>query len=154
MASSIPAARTTLYAGLQALTATGQPLEGVGVYRTGLWREEQAHDRVTVLNARNILRTWASLGAYRLEETYTLPVAVEVYRTGADLAYVETRLWAIITEIEKYVLGNLTLGGVLKFATPAGAIDPEQAGPSSQDEDTLLGMLTVRIDCTARVSLA
>lgn len=154
MASSIPTARTNLYTGLLALSADGQPLDNVGVYRTGLWREAQAHDRVTVLNARNINRTWASLGLQRLEETYTLPVAVEVYRTGDDLAYVEARLWAIITEIEKYVMANNTLGGIVKWATPAGAVDPEQSGPSSTDEDTLLGMLTVRLDCMARVLLA
>lgn len=152
MASSIPTARTNLHAGLVALTATGQPLEGVGVYRTGRWTEDQAHDRITLLNARNITRTPAALSPQTpIREEYTLELAVEVFRSGDGIATVETRLWAVITEIEKYVLANKTLGGAVNQALPSGA--DEQSGPSQADEDTVLAMATVRLSCWARVLL-
>ena len=56
MASSVPSARTALHEGLAAITGTGEALEGVGVYRTGLWREAAEHDRVVVLNASGVER--------------------------------------------------------------------------------------------------
>lgn len=154
MASSIPTARTNLYTGLQTLTADAQPLDNVGVYRTGLWREVRAHDRVVVLNARNIEQDFASIGKFMFEENYSIPVAVEVNRVGDDVAYVEARLWAIVTEIQKWVVANYTLSGAVKWIKPAGAFDPEQSGPNAADEDALLGMVTLRFDCMARVLLS
>jgi hypothetical protein len=157
MASSVPGARDWLHTTLSALSAPGEPLEGVAVLRTGLWRDVSAHDRVIVLNARDIRREWAHLGQERLEETYTLPVAVEVNRRGDDVSFVEDRLWAIVTAVERAVVEDYTMGGAVRAATPAGADAPgEQAGPNAtaSSEDALLGMLTVRFECMAHVDLS
>ena len=56
MASSIPGARANLYTGLTALTAPAGTLEGAGVYRTGLWKEERAPDRIVIANAVDVER--------------------------------------------------------------------------------------------------
>ena len=152
MASSIPTARTNLYTGLQALAAPAQPLAGVGVYRTGLWKEAGEHDRIIIGNARDINRDVAALARPApFREEFAILVNFEVYRTGNDLGFVEDRLWDVITEVEQYVMANTTLAGAVSQALP-GRVD-EQSGPSSNDEDTLLAMATLRLDCWARVFL-
>ena len=152
MASSVPTARTNLYTGLLALTADGQPLDNVGVYRTGLWKEAQAHDRIVILNAREVRREVMALSPQTpMREEYTLNVAVEVYRQGDGMQVVEDRLWAIITEVEQYVMSNKTLSGAVMQALPM-QVD-EQSGPSATDEDTALAMATLQIQCRARVFL-
>lgn len=153
MASSIPTARNNLYTGLAGLAAVGQPLEGVGVYRTGLWRESRTRDRVFLLNTRDIAQDFSSIGQFRVEENYVLPVAVEINRRGDDISVVEGRLWAVVAELQKWVVANYTLSGAVKWCKPAGAINPEQSGPSATDEDALLGMVTLRFECMARVLL-
>lgn len=152
MASSVPTARANLYTGLAALTGTGQPLEGAGVYRTGLWVEQQAHDRIIVANAVDIAREVAALSPQTpMWEQYTLLVNFEVYRTGNDIGFVEDRLWDLITAVEQYVMGNKTLSGAVLKALPGDA--DEQSGPSLNDEDTLLAMAVLRINCEAKVYL-
>jgi hypothetical protein len=153
MASSVPAARTALYEGLAALTGTGEPLENVGVYRTGLWKETQAHDRVVVLNASGVDREVAALARPApFREDYTLNVAFEVYRSGDGMQVVEDRLWELITAVEQYVMANPTLGGAVSQALPM-RVEPEQSGPHASDEDSVLAMATLRIACWARVLL-
>lgn len=153
MASSIPAARAALHAGLSALTDPSEPLEGVGIYRTGRWTEDRAHDRITILNAANITREPAALATPTpIREEYTQRVAVEVYRQGNDLQVVEERLWELISAVEAYVMGNKTLSGTVNQALPGGVVD-ELTGPSQDNEDTLIAMATLQIDCWARVLL-
>jgi hypothetical protein len=152
MASTIPAARTALHAGLVALQAT--TLAGVAVYRTGNWKESGEHDLISVLNARDISREYPAAGAAFMTEEYTIPVAVEVYRQGDNLQTVETRLWDLVTIIEGFVLSNgakLGVAGVQR-AHPAGLLPPgEQSGPSASSEDMLLAAGTVAIRVTAIV---
>lgn len=152
MASSVPNARTNLYTGLAALTGPAESLEGVGVYRTGLWREQQARDRVIIGNARDINRDVAALArpAPFREEFYIL-VSFEVYRTGNDVGFVEDRLWDLITVVEQFVMADPTLAGAVNKATP-GRVD-EQSGPSGNDEDTVLAMASLRLVCWAKVLL-
>jgi hypothetical protein len=153
MASSVPAARTALHEGLVALTGASQPLEGVGVYRTGLWRDSRTHDRITVLNARDILRDVAALARPApFREEYALIVSFEVYRQGDNMEFIEDRLWALITAVEQYVMANPTLGGAVNQAIPGGV--DEQSGPDASDEDTVLAMATLQLDCWARVLLS
>jgi hypothetical protein len=153
MASSVPAARTALYEGLAGLTAASGVLEGVGVYRTGLWREARAYDRIIVGNARDIQREIAALARPApFREDYALLVSFEVYRHGDNMQFVEDRLWALITAVEQYVMANPTLGGAVNQALPAGA--DEQSGPDASDEDTVLAMATLQLDCWARVRLS
>jgi hypothetical protein len=152
MASSVPGARTALYDGLAALTAT--TLSGVGVYRTGLWQEARATDRIIVLNASGVEREVAALAQPApFREEYTLNVSFEVYRSGSGMQFVEDRLWALITIVERYVMANPTLGGALRQALPMN-VDPEQSGPHASDEDTVVAMATLRIACWARVLLS
>jgi hypothetical protein len=152
MASSIPGSRTNLYAGLTALTGASEPLEGVGVYRTGLWKEERAADRIIVANAVDIERDVMALAIPApFREEFALLVQFEVYRTGDDVGYVEDRLWDLITAVEQHVMGDKTLAGAVNQAIP-GTVE-ERSGPSANDEDTLIGMATLRLDCWARVHL-
>ena len=152
MASSIPTARTNLYTGLAGLTGSGEPLEGVGVYRTGLWREQRAHDRVVIGNARDVNRDVAALARPApFREEFNILVNFEVYRAGNDLGFVEDRLWDLITAVEQFVMADHTLAGAVSKAVP-GRVD-EQSGPSSNDEDMLLAMATLRLVCWAKVFL-
>lgn len=155
MSSSIPTARTNLRAGLAALAAAGQPLEGVAVIRTGQWSTITEHERVLVLNAIEISRDWAALGRRRIRETYVIPVRVEAYLDGDDVAAIETRLWDLATIVEEHVMGDLKLSGAVRRATPEGALDPgEEAGPPADSDDVLLARLTLRIACEAIVDLS
>jgi hypothetical protein len=155
MASSVPAARTALYDGLLTLRGPAEPLEGVGVYRTGVWQQSGANDRILILNATDIRRDVVALATSTpFREEFTLNVAVEVYRRGPaeDVDVVEDRLWALITAVEQYVMSDKTLGGAVSKCVPADV--NEQAGPSSESEDTVLAMATLRLECmTARVFL-
>jgi hypothetical protein len=154
MASSVPGARTALYQGLLTLRDPAEPLEGVGVYRTGLWQQSGANDRILILNATDIRRDVVALARPApFREEFTLNVAVEVYRRGPaeDVDVVESRLWALITAVEQYVMANETLGGAVNKCIPADV--NEQAGPSSESEDTVLAMATLRLECWARVFL-
>lgn len=154
MPTAIPSARTTLHATLQALTATGQPLDGCAVIRTGSWQQVPEPSRVVVLNARDITREWRSVGAKRLTETFTIPVLVETIQDGDGdaLEPVETALWALVTEIERAVMADLTLGGTVLHCRPAGA-DEEQSGPT-QDHNTIVARTTLRFACEAVVDLS
>jgi hypothetical protein len=49
-------------------------------------------------------------------------------------------------------MANPTLGGAVNQAVP-GAAD-EQSGPDASDEDTVLAMATLQVDCWARVLLS
>jgi hypothetical protein len=152
MASSVPTARANLHTGLSALTGAALSLEGVGVYRTGMWGEDRSHDRIVIANAVDINRDVHALARPApFREEFALLVNFEVYRTGNDLAFVEDRLWDLITVVEQYVMANPTLAGAVSQALP-GSVD-EQSGPSTADEDTLLAMATLRLDCWARVFL-
>jgi hypothetical protein len=152
MASSIPAARTYLYELVDALTAEGEALEGVGVYRTGLWREAAPRDRVMLMNAIDIRRDWGHIGRRSMDENYAIQIDVQVYRSGSDLETIEDRLWAIATAIERAIVEDYTLGGTVRRATPAGAPGGATAGPTQEDNDVLMAQSTLRIDCFAQVN--
>jgi hypothetical protein len=154
MASSVPTAEVALYDGLAALTGPSGALEGVGVYDIGLWRDTSARDRIMVAESRDIDREIAALSPQTpFRETFVINVQFEVYRRGDDVRFVKTRLWELITEVEQYVLANKTLGGAVSKALP-GRVPNAQAGPSGADEDTVLALATLEIECmTARVFL-
>jgi hypothetical protein len=154
MASSVPGARTALYNGLLTLRDPAEPLEGVGVYRTGLWKQSGAHDRVIVMNARNVERDVRALARPApFHEEYVLEVGFEVYRRGpeTDVDVVEDRLWALITAVEQYVMANEKLGGAVNKVTP-GRVQPS-AGPSPEDDDTIMASAVLDLAIWARVFL-
>lgn len=147
--STIPAARTNLVAGLAALQAT--TLAGVTVSRTGAWDEPGSFDSIAVLNARDIRRRWPSFGFTTFDETYTIPVDVRCFSTGADVSVVEARLWTLITIVESYVLTSGNLGvPAIQTALPEGLLPPgEESGPMG--DDTLLASGTVDVQVRALV---
>lgn len=146
MASTIPAARAAILAGLTALTATGQPLVGVRVVRSAEFEEQPGNEVLTVQGAEDIEREWHGM-SHRLNESYTVPINVTVLRLGRDQAALETRFWAVITEIEKWVVSNAgqPLAGAVTIAHPD--LDNEVYGVVG--EDTLAAQTTVRVRCTA-----
>jgi hypothetical protein len=143
--STIPAARTNLVAGLAALQAT--TLAGVTVSRTGAWDEMGNFDSIAVLNARDINRAWPMFGFPTFDETYTIPVDVRCFNTGNDVSVVETRMWALITIVESYVLANTTLGvTAIQTALPEGLLPPgEESGPIENDTLHARGTVSVRV---------
>jgi hypothetical protein len=152
MASSVPDARAALYTGLTGLQGAAEPLEGVGVYRTGLWRDVSARDRIIIGNARDVQREVAALARPApFREQFELLIQFEVYRRGDDIGFVEDRLWELITAVEQHVMADPTLNGSVSQCLPGGV--DEQAGPSQQDEDTVISMATLRLECWARVLL-
>jgi hypothetical protein len=155
VASTIPAARTALHAGLVALQAT--TLAGVGVNRTGSWDQRADFDVINVLNARNVSREYPASGATFFTEEYTIPVEVQAFGAGDDITAVETRLWALIAIVEAFVIasggGRADLGvpGV-QTAHPVGLASPgEESGPT--DQDVLLAKGTVEIRVSAIVEV-
>lgn len=148
--STIPAARTNLTAGLAALQAT--TLAGVTVSRTGTWDEMGSFDSIGVMNARDINRAWTAFQFATFDESYTIPVAVRCFSTGNDVSVVETRMWALITIVESYVLANTTLGvTAIQTALPDGLLPPgEESGPA--ENDTLLARGTISIRVRALVT--
>jgi hypothetical protein len=155
MASSVPGARTALYDGLTATFGGPTPaLDGVGVFRTGLWKDVSARDRIIVGKADPVLRDIAALGTLTpFREEFTLFVYCEVYRRGDDIGFVEDRLWDLVTAVEQFLLADKTLGGNVSQALP-GDVREDQSGPSGEDEDTVIARATLSVECrTNRVLL-
>lgn len=150
MGSTIPAARTALYAGLDALRAT--TLTGVSVNRTGRWDQRSEFDVINVLNARQISREWPAHQASFFTEEYTIPVEVRAFGEGDDVSVTESRLWALVTIVEAFVMSgtqDLGVAGV-QMAHPIGIASPgEESGPA--DNDVLLSQATVEVRVNAIV---
>jgi hypothetical protein len=113
-ASTIPAAKAALLTAIQARVA----LAGVHV-AWGVPADLPAEpERIYVGDAVDVSRVWASLGAYRLDESYTLQVHVETFAGGNDQRTVEERLWVLVNEVEQAVRGDLTLAGAVRVTRP------------------------------------
>lgn len=148
MASSIPAAKDAL----QAAISASPDLDGVAVIRTGDWTERVPEsDRVIVEGAREIERDWTALGQLRLEETYTLVVSVEVIHRGADLTAAETRMWALVTAVERAVIADVKLGGAVRQCLPAGSPDGENIGPVGDHHAG--ATIDLHFECQQRIQL-
>jgi hypothetical protein len=119
----------------------------VTVSRTGAWDEPGNFDSISVLNARDVRRAWPSFGFTQFDETYTIPVDVRCFSTGNDVSVVETRMWALITIVESYVLANTTLGvTAIQTALPEGLLPPgEESGPIENDTLLARGTVSVRV---------
>jgi hypothetical protein len=109
--------------------------------------------RSRVLNARDVRRVWPSFQFTQFDETYTIPVDVRCFSTGNDVSVVETRLWALITIVESYVLTNVTLGvAAIQTALPEGLLPPGvESGPI--ETDTLLAHATIDVRVRALVDV-
>lgn len=151
MASSIPTARTNLVALLDALTGTGEALEGVAVIRSGSAKARPDRETIVVLNAADIRREPVTLGNRRFEETYAIPVRVEVLKAGSDVEAAEERMWDLCTVVEKTVLENMTLGGAVTRAIPGDIPTGEESGVL--DDRSVVSGLTMNVDCMTRLDL-
>lgn len=143
-ASTIPAAKAALLALIDARPG----LDGVHV-AWGIPAElPQELERVFVGDAVEVSREWVSLGAYKLDEEYTLQVHVETFAAGNDQATTEQRLWTLIAEVEAAVrdsVPKLTLNGTVRVARP-DAVDTQ----TLPTDDGWAASATLRIVCEAR----
>lgn len=144
--STIPAVKGALLAILQAVGG----LSGVLVDRGVPAEPPPQNERVYVDNAVEIVREWAGIGQYRLDEEYVIRIPVEVYLPGDDQAACEDRMWEIVALVEQAIIADLTLNGILTgpgHAKPAGCEDQNSfAAPDGWISHTVL-----RIDCKARI---
>lgn len=141
--STIPAAKAQLVTTLQARAG----LAGVLV-QWGMPAEVPAErERVYVDDAVRVVREWAVLGRYRLDEAYSLLIVVEVFQEGDAQRACEERMWEIVAEVEHAAVEDLTLAGVLKWGAKPGAMEPKCL-PAA---DGWLAFVTLRLDCKARI---
>src|SRR5438128_1365187 len=108
--SNLPAAKRALYDALKAATYTDpQP----GVWHSTPNVDHNFHDNMIVGPAETPARVsaeWGALGRRRRDETFTIPIRVEVFREGTDEFDVEERAWDLAERIQAVIDADLTLG--------------------------------------------
>lgn len=142
--STIPAAKSLLITLLQARPG----LTGVLV-DWGIPQQEptDARERVYVDDATGVERAWVALGQLRLDETYRLQVAVEVYREGTDRRACEERMWAIVAEVEQTAVVSMRLP-VSNWEVPK----PEMGDPKTFPwGDGWCSNVMLELVCAARI---
>ena len=106
-------------------------------------------ERVFVDDAINVSRQWAQLGGtFRIDESYTIKVAVETYMPGSDRTACRHRLFALIAEVEQAAVLDITLQGILSWGVKPNAMDPKVL----PTDDGWLGTVTLQLDCSARIT--
>lgn len=153
MASTIPGARTALVDLLDALTGPAQALQGVAVRRSGRAGERSDDlEHVWIENAGEIARTYYFGGNGKVKEEFVIPVRVEVIQHGDDIEAVETRMWDVLTAVERTVLASQHLSGLLAKCAPEGIPNGEASGPT--DDGHVLAAATVRLECIGYADLS
>lgn len=144
--STIPLAKATLLATLQ----SDPDLDGV-VVEWGIPAEPHPNrEAVYIGDAQDVTREWAQIGQYRIDESYNLHVLVEVYREGTDEQGTEERMWEIVARVERAVVADLTLAGVL--AGP-GHAKPGRLEPRTVRFDAgFHAFCGLRVECSARIT--
>ena len=142
--STIPAAKDKLLAALVARTGLSGVLLAWGVPTT----EPEDRERVYVDDATNVEREWAQLGQFRIDESYSLKIHVEVYQRGDDRRTCEERMWAIVAEVEQAAVLDITLANVLKWGAKPGAMEP-RCFPWA---DGWLAQVTLNLECSSRIN--
>jgi len=91
---------------------------------------------------------WASLGAQKRDEDYTVEVVVQVTRPGDDEITVETRAWQLQAAVTAAVRADVTLAGVLSqwAEVVSTRMETRPAGPSSW-----LAKGTLLVHCRSRI---
>ena len=141
--STIPDAKDKLLEALAARTGLSGVLLAWGVPTT----EPEDRERVYVDDAINVEREWAQLGQFRIDESYSLRVHVEVYQRGDDRRVCEERMWAIVAEVEQAAVLDITLAGVLNWGVKPGAVDPK----TFPWADGWLSQATLSLECSGRI---
>lgn len=141
--STIPAAKSRLMTSLAARGGLAGVLIGWGVPMD----EPEDRERVYVDDATNVTREWAQIGRYRIDESYSLRVHVEVYQRGDDRRACEERMWAIVAEVEQTAVTDITLAGVLAWGCKPGQMDPK-CFPWA---DGWLAQVTLNLVCSGRI---
>lgn len=145
--STIPAAKSALITLLQARP----DLTGV-LIDWGIPQQEptDSRERVYVDDAINVKRDWIALGQLRLDETYAIQVAVEVYREGSDRRACEERMWAIVAEVEQTAVLSLRLP-VTQWEAPR----PEMGDPKTFPwGEGWCSNVLLELACSARIQAA
>jgi hypothetical protein len=110
------------------------------------------NDRVYVDDAVEVSREWAQMGQYRIDESYTIQVPVEVFTPAKDddPAYrtvCRQRLFAVIAEVEMAAVLDITLAGVLSWGVKPGRLNPT-VRPTG---DGWIGQAVVSLECSGRI---
>jgi hypothetical protein len=142
-ASSIPAARAALLAGLQG-QLDGQPAVLVCLDGPGTNLPDEIVSVGDVREAYSPQSTVGSGGPGWLREDYTITVTVAVYRGGDDAAGVFARAVELTNLVAAVVRSDPSLGGVVDRARPATA---EYTAGWSDDHSGRNVLVDVGIDC-------
>lgn len=143
MASTVPAAKTNLIALLQAHTWPGStPVISWGAPTEA--EDYAAGGEMIYLGDEIPTAEFATLGGERLDETYTLPVVIDVTEYGDDERATELRARALRDEVMLVLRTNPTLGGAVNrqtgFRYPRGSLpQPGQWRAQLDIEVTLVG---------------
>ncbi len=141
---TIPLAKAQIRTTLQARVG----LAGVLV-QWGYPMESPAdRERIFIDDAKSVDRAWAGLGQLRVDETYKLTIHAEVFQEGDDAMTCELRMWAIVAEVERAVLNDITLAGILTWGAKPSAMDPK-CFPSG---DGWWSVVALTFDCSARIA--
>ena len=106
-----------------------------------------ARERVYIDDAINVEREWAQLGQFRIDESYELKIAVEVYQEGDDRRACEERMWAIVAEVEQAAVLDVTLAGVLNWGAKPGTMNP-RTFPWGEG---WISQVVLQLECSARI---
>lgn len=106
-------------------------------------------ERVFVDDPTGVSREWAQLGGtFRIDESYSIKVAVETYMPGSDRAACRHRLYELIAEVEQAAVLDAPLAALLMQAVKPGAMDPKVL----PTDDGWLGSAMLQLDCEARIT--
>jgi hypothetical protein len=142
-ASSIPAARTALLAGLQEQLA-GQPAVLVCLDGPGTNLPDEIVSVGEVRQTYSPQSTVGSGGPGWLREDYTITVTVAVYRGGDDATAVFLRAQQLTDLVAAVVRADPSLGGIVDRARPATA---EYTAGWSDDHSGRNVLVDIGIDC-------
>jgi hypothetical protein len=107
--STVPAAKQKI---LDLLAANGD-LAGVTITWAAPTNDSDYQEDNIWLGDVDQEEEFKVLGAYKIDETYTIPVHIQAVKQGDVEKDAEVRFWALREEVISSIRSNLTLDGVL-----------------------------------------
>ncbi len=125
----------------------GTGLDGVLIEDGVPMEVPEDRERVYIDDPVNVVREWAQLGRFAIDESYTMKIPVEVFQEGNDRAACRRRFFEIVAEVELAAVLDVTLAGVLNWGVKPGPMDPK-CRPTG---DGWLAFATVSLECSGRI---
>ncbi len=105
-------------------------------------------ERVYIGDATGVVREWAGIGQFRIDETYNLTIHVEVIQEGDDQRACEERMFAIIAEVEQTAVLMVVNGSGLTWRAKPGPMDPKTF---PYGDAGWLSQVTLNLECHGRI---